>query len=208
MHILVATAFSIDCDTESALRNAYKVLCLKLGKEPSYLIINITRQHDCDVMTRVMDDIAPGLPYNGGTTCNGLSDSGFIASRDSRDSPVLSLLAIIDVDGIYVTAQQSITINITPHKAGVIAAKKMIRRHEDAMILKKKSHSKPSYIWLSTSPGCEDEVLGGIKEVFGETVPIIRGSCTDNGEWFQLSSSDDRSTTLNGLTIGACYASA
>ena len=49
----------------------------------------------------------------------------------------------------------------------------------------------PDLVWISATPGAEEEVLAGIEEVVGTDIPIIGGSAADNtvdGDWFVFSS--------------------
>ena len=72
----------------------------------------------------------------------------------------------------------------------------------------------PSFVWVSISPGIEEDVLDGIRSVIGTSVPIVGGSSADNdvkGEWFQCTSQDFRFTqslsNSNGFAMAVSYGS-
>ncbi len=65
----------------------------------------------------------------------------------------------------------------------------------------------PDLIWVSSTPGCEEEALAGIETCVGKHVPIIGGSAADDtveGNW---SVSDGDHVTGNGLTVSVLFCS-
>ena len=143
-----------------------------------------------------------------------MSERGFITSPDYT---MLGMWGVIDKDGIYVSAQAGIDEfdDITPFEVAVHAAKRLKRRFKKKQEKNVKqvdnfAPEEPGFIWMTAGPGVEEEIIRGIKVVYGDEIPIVGGSSADNnvkGEWFQISNMDGNVTGPNGFAIVACHAS-
>ncbi|WP_179379069.1 FIST signal transduction protein [Jannaschia marina] len=66
---------------------------------------------------------------------------------------------------------------------------------------------QPDLVWVSATPGAEEEVLAGIESVIGRDIPIIGGSAADNavaGGWFVYDGSE---RTEAGVVVSALFPS-
>ena len=65
----------------------------------------------------------------------------------------------------------------------------------------------PDLVWVSATPGAEEDVLAGIEDVVGEDVPIIGGSAADNsvaGDWFVF---DAVQSATSGVVVSVLFPS-
>ena len=69
----VANSFSTNADTVTALQQAVQDLVLKLGgKKINLLIVQLTCTHDGKLVEKMLDQLLPGVPYVGSTSCRGV----------------------------------------------------------------------------------------------------------------------------------------
>ena len=67
---------------------------------------------------------------------------------------------------------------------------------------------QPDLVWVSATPGSEEEVLQGIESVLGQDIPVIGGSAADNavaGDWFVF---DATSRYPSGVVVSVLFPSA
>jgi len=65
----------------------------------------------------------------------------------------------------------------------------------------------PELIWIYQAPGCEEEVIAGLRNVIGERCPILGGSAADDdidGHWSQMGPDG---VQQNGLAIAVLFPS-
>ena len=206
----VANSFSTQTNTATALTQAVKDLQLKLGGEQiSFLVVQLTSTHDGALVGKILNDLLPGVPYVGSTSCRGvMSERGWQSNAEHTCS--LGLLGIKDKAGCYAVANSSIGADQDPFEVAVQATQRLLERGKLAAAHQGTAAPcfAPSFVWCSIGPGQEERVLEGIRSVVG--CPIIGGSSADNkveGKWFQLCSEDQRYTESNGFSIGIAYSS-
>ncbi|ABV93634.1 conserved hypothetical protein [Dinoroseobacter shibae DFL 12 = DSM 16493] len=115
-------------------------------------------------------DAVPGQVH-GATSCLGAMSDGGVTDG-------VAIFAIEDPDGAYGTA-------LAPFDTDPAAAARTAT--VNALAAADRLGEKPELVWLSSTPGAEEEVLAGIEAVLGEDVPIIGGSAADDdvsGAWF------------------------
>ncbi|MCY6379628.1 FIST signal transduction protein [Hoeflea prorocentri] len=108
---------------------------------------------------------------HGATSCLGaMTQAGMVEG--------LSAFAIKDPVGAYGTALASLEDD--PRAAARDATNR-------ALMDADRIGERPEIIWVSATPGTEEDVLAGIEDVTGPEVPIIGGSAADNsvaGDWY------------------------
>jgi hypothetical protein len=186
----VATAFSLERDTTTALSQAFKELVESLGGEPTWVLVEATVLHDVPTLQAELRRLAPAAAVHGSTSCVGvMTHRGF----HTEEGLALGLLGLRDEDGAFGVSGAS--LGDDAKQAGSTAIRGAIARASRA-------GEVPSMIWLSSSPGREEEVIAGIEAVVGHGVPIVGGSAADNtvaGNW-QLFTKDERGADLVVLT--------
>ena len=112
------------------------------------------------------------VALHGATSCLGV-----MGKEGPKVENGIGAFAIWDEDGDYGTAL--LEIEGDPRQTAEQAV-------IEALAAANRPGEAPDLIWLSASPGCEEQILGGIESVVGENVPILGGSAADNsvsGEW-------------------------
>jgi len=144
-------------------------LVQKLGAhKPDFVSVHL----NCDLP---FIDIAGHLPetaaFHGSTSCLGAM------TTDGVEGGVAAFV-IEDPEGSYGSA--AYCFDGDPKRAASDAVSEALTRAD-------RIGEDPDLVWVSATPGVEEEVLAGIQSVVGSDVPIIGGSAADNsveGNWF------------------------
>ncbi|MCY4336818.1 MAG: FIST C-terminal domain-containing protein [Litoreibacter sp.] len=110
----------------------------------------------------------------------------------------IGLFAISDPDGDYGTA--CVQISDDTYAAARAATQKAISRAD-------REGEAPDLIWISITPGNEEDALKGIEDVVGSDVPIIGGSAADDTVSGRWSVSDTQDTHNAGIVVSALFCS-
>jgi len=192
----IATAYSTHSDTSQAVHACYHSLQQELGGAPSLLLVYSSVAYDLPTIQKALLELAPGVPFAGGTSCMGvMTEAGF----HSRDGMGLGLLGFSDPQGNYGIGAARIGSN--GRAAGAAAIQQAV---ESAI----RPGELPDLVWLIGTPGHEENVLQGIQDVIGKGTPIFGGSAADNtveGHWHQFTSEE---ILGDGALIVAMYPSA
>ncbi|MEM1076707.1 MAG: FIST C-terminal domain-containing protein [Pseudomonadota bacterium] len=128
---------------------------------------------------------------HGATSCMGaMSHSGVTEKA--------AIFAIDDPDGDYGTGFAEFCDD---------AAKAARDATIDALVGADHLGETPDLVWLSSTPGFEEEVIAGIESVLGAGVPIIGGSAADDslsGDWFVF---DREKMTKAGVVVSVMFPS-
>ncbi len=190
-----ASSFNTSIDTETALRTAYAELEYKLGGPPSWMAVHGTYQHSGEDIVTILETLAPGVPFQGGTSCRGvMTEEGF----HSDQGVGLGLFGIYDPEGVY--------------SVGCSEGQEFSRRTGQAAITQalniQSRPTAPALIWITCAPGDEEGLIAGIElGLNGVKVPIIGGSSADNhteGQWYQITNGE---VLYNGVVVTAMYPS-
>jgi hypothetical protein len=173
----IASAWSIEQESESAAAEAYGMLLEKLPGVPQLLLVHSSCAHDNEAVVRRLRTLAPGALLQGGTSCLGVMTEDGFHTKEARG---LGILGIYDPEGSY-------GVGICPtgdDPAG--AAKSALDR---ALVQAARPGEVPLVILITNHPGHEDLVVRAIEEHIGGNVPIIGGTSADNdmsGQWQQF----------------------
>ena len=192
-----ASAFNTSTNTVEALKNAYADLEQKLGGTPSWMTVHCTCQHSGDVITATLEEVAPGVPFQGGTSCLGImTEEGFHSDQGIS----LGLFGILDPDGIYSIGHAESKGKAYSRQAGNTAITNALTKAD-----RKKA---PTIVWITCAPGDEEAILAGVEDGLGKAnIPIIGGSSADNsveGKWYQITNNQ---TLYNGVVVTVMYPS-
>lgn len=130
---------------------------------------------------------------HGATSCLGVmnQDGPHIAGG-------LGAFAIWDADGDFGTALRP--LGDDPRGAAADAT-------QAALIQADRPGEAPDVIWLSCSPGAEEEIVAGIEDIVGTNVPILGGSAADDtveGHWQVF---DAETAEGNGVIVSVLFPS-
>ncbi|MDI3324942.1 FIST N-terminal domain-containing protein [Pontibacterium granulatum] len=111
-----------------------------------------------------------------GSSCLGVMTQTGMAQGEERG---LGLFALYDDDGAYGIG--SAPVDEDPRQAGYAAL-------ASALSDVNRAWETPDLVWCIMPPGNEEEVVAGMVDLIGASVPIIGGSVADNqisGDWVQ-----------------------
>jgi hypothetical protein len=194
--VKIASSYNVSNDTQKALKDAYADLEARLGGPPTWMAVHTTFQHPPEVVLETLKTCAPGVPFQGGTSCLGvMTEAGY----HSDNGTSMGLFGIRDPEGSYGVGHSE--RKSYPRQSGKEAI-------ADALRMAKRDVA-PAVIWITCAPGDEEEFLHGIEDgLAGKKLPaIIGGSSADNtieGKWYQIT--NDQIHT-NGVVVTAMYPS-
>ena len=156
-----------------------------LGQAPSTVILHGNRDAMFEMDTHLSN---LGFPIHGASSCLGAMNQ---TGHSTNNPNGVSAMCIFDDDGDYGTAFEPIG---DPYAAGVKATARALENAD-------RSGEAPEAVWLSVSPGDEEDVIRGIESVVGSDVPILGGSAADNdvsGSWYLFDGTHGGTTVVIG----------
>ena len=94
----IATSHSEDKSVDKAVRKAYDKIIESLGDDPNLILAFSTVEYNGDEVYRILKELAGDIPFQGGTSCVGITtEQGF----HSVDGSSFGLWAIMDEDGFF-----------------------------------------------------------------------------------------------------------
>lgn len=130
-----------------------------------------------------------------GSSCLGVMTQEGMAQDEAAG---LGIFALYDDDGAYGIG--SAIVDDDPRKAGYAAL-------EGALANVDRAWETPDLIWCIMPPGKEEDVVAGMVDLIGVSVPIIGGSVADNqirGDWVQYV---DGELHHDRVVIAVCFSS-
>lgn len=176
----IATAWTPDLQPGAVIQ-AYDRLEAQLGAAPNLLIVHCPVADNVGDMLTALHARAPQVALHGGTSCLGVMTQ---VGAHTQNGGGLALFGIVDPEGSYGVGAAIIgdTPGAAARQAINIALDRADRRGET-----------PAIVWMTSAPGCEEELIAGIAAVVGDKVPIAGGSAADNtvqGEWKQFANGE------------------
>jgi len=196
----VGYGWSVKDDPREAVREAVSSVKQKLGgKSPKYVLFFVGIGKDNvgynaeEVITELREQLGPDVQIHGGTSSLGvLTNDGFhIGEKGS-----IALMAVASEKMVFGVAGGDLQ-KFSPKELGKETIKAAIENTKKAEL--------PQIIYMTASPGVEEEILPGIEEVVGTDVPIIGGSAGDNdlsGKWWIYANGQ---IYKNGVVLTAVY---
>ena len=191
----IAVSHSRKDNPAQAAKEAFERLTAKMAVPIHMLLVYYTEALDPGIIAGTLSELAPNVPIHGGSTSQGiLTDAGFIAGRPGA----LGLLGIFDPDGQYGTAFCDYAEGA--YQAGVSAIQKSLQNAG-------RPGESPLLVWMTATPGKEEEVIAGIQSVVGPHVTILGGTAADDtisGNWSIIGNSE---TGQEGVVLSAFFPS-
>lgn len=186
----VKSAFSSESDTEIAVAEAIRAL--GRDSQPHFLIVKCAQSHSREKVLHLLGSYFE-CPLHGATSSLGVMGQ---SHGDRRTLDGIGLFAIYDAAGDFGSATVSFESDL--RTTGEIAAHKALRAAG-------RPGEIPDLIWLSSTRGDCEDVLEGVRSVFGKSVPLISGTAahgTQDGFVF-----DRSGIASNGLTLSVLFSS-
>lgn len=170
----IAVAESHEQHPARALDLAWLSLLNDLPEHPHLLLVFATVGYQIAELVEALGGLPPYVQILGSTSCQGvMTPAGF----SSEPGGNLGILGICDPDGAYGVGITDVTPDL---------AQASQRALQLAIEAAGRPGEMPDLVFVSTSPGIEEEVILGIESILGKNVPIIGGSAADNtvsGQW-------------------------
>lgn len=184
----IATSYSAIPRTNEAVSDVICKLKEKIAN-PKLLLVYLTEQYDDAVIQQALTTAFPGAQILGCTSCQGvMTDEGYFGGN------ALAVWAMSDYFGAFGSAIVS-----TRQSSYDMARQALLR----AIANSGRPGELPALIILHASPGHEEDVIRGIEDELGISVPIIGGSAADDhviGNW-KLFTHEQRSQEGVGLCV-------
>lgn len=171
-HMKIKT-FRIDTNDPRGITAALRQ-ALGDGPLPDFVALHGNADLDQDILRQTAQGTLPEGALHGATSCLGVMTQ---TGQQTAGAPGLGGFILHDPEGDYGTAMEPLA------QAPEHAAARATRR---ALHLAGRQGELPDLIWLSATPGHEEQILQGIQQVVGQNVPIIGGTAADNdltGNW-------------------------
>lgn len=121
------------------------------------------------------------------------------SDQDTEGNHHLAILQFVDLTGAYGVASRH-----SDDKTIIDDSKAAL---QEALLAANKPGELPAFIWCSPSPGLEEGLLTGIRELIGNDVPVFGGSSADNdvsGNWCMF---DGQQLIHSGFIIAVLFPS-
>lgn len=194
--ILIATAGAATPSTTEAAQDCIAQLSGKGIEAPHYLMVQCDQRHDLAKVRDAFKSRWPQVRLHAASSCLG---SMIETASLVGPAPGLCVLALCDPAGDYGTACAE--LGADPRATG----RTLIRQ---ALLHAQRAGEVPAMVWVSSVPGTEEQVIAGLHDVVGPSVPIVGGSAADNtiaGQWKVMSDGDPID---NGAVISVWFPSA
>ena len=191
----IATGWSTQKIAERAAREAMAGIVAAGDRHPDFVLCELTEDYDVEEVLALLTQTWPETPVHLATTCRGvLLRRGWTSSAGR----VLGLWSVFDAQGAFGTG--GVPLEDRPSAAAALATRQALDQAGRAGEL-------PSLIWISTAPGCEEQVLAGIESEVGTNVPILGGSTADNDVLGRWSQGTKAGTMSNGVVVSVFFPS-
>ncbi len=170
----VATATSVLAETRAAVSEIAAALGAGQAASPDFVTLHYGAARPVDDLWRHATEAFGPAALHGGSSCLGvMTRQGAACGRGDA----IGAFAIWDPAGAYGTAM--VALDGAPRQAAAEATRRALARAGRA-------GEAPDLVWLTASPGHEEAILDGIKDVIGRSALIVGGSAADNdvsGGW-------------------------
>lgn len=150
-----------------------------------------TAHVDCAVTITPSAVAALPRALHGATSCLG-------AMTHSGQTDAVAIFGISDPEGAYGTGMSRFEED--PRAAAAHATQAALKQAD-------RLGERPELVWVSATPGAEEDVVRGIEDVVGAEIPVIGGSAADNsvsGDWFIF---DGQDKLRNGVIVSVLFPS-
>lgn len=161
---------------------------------PDFVALHGSELYD---LAQLRDGLRLGgdVALHGATSCKGVMSH---ATQPAGHDQSFGVFAIWDPEGDYGTAARAL---------GEAAREQAAAAAEAALAQAGRDGEVPDLVWLSVTPGQEEAVLQGIRDVIGDDAPIVGGSAADNSVAGNWSVFDAEDILNDGVTVSVLFLS-
>jgi len=179
-----------------AVDDALALLQQKLPTAPHQIIAFFSQELDAEALRQALVFALPDTPIHACSSCGGfMTEEGLFEPQG--DDGVLGLWAICDAEGSFGSAVSTLDDPVRSAREALTEAMMQTDRVGEA----------PAMIWLTATPGQEEQVIEGLQQLVGQHVPIQGGSAGDNqvsGDWSIFT---QQASTCQGVAVSVLYPS-
>lgn len=198
-YVHAASAWATNKTEVLAMTGAFQELLTKLGGDVHFVVVGFSTGFDANVIVDLLRQLAPGVPYIGGTIARGMCDeNAWVTVNRHNDEGLVTLWGVNDPHGIYSVVHAEYSQSDAREKAFAAAKTAYARVSADI-----DPGEKPAFISVYACPLFVEQAVEGIREAIH--CPIIGGCSSDaakhreGGEssvsWIQISSSSSSDYT-------------
>lgn len=220
-YVHASSAWATNKTEALAMTGAFQELLTKLGGDVHFVVVGFSTGYSAEVIVNLLRQLAPGVPYIGGTIARGMCDeNAWVSVNRHNNEGLVTLWGVNDPHGIYSVVHAEYSQSDAHEKT--YAAAKMalacVAGHMDA-------GEKPAFVATYACPLFVEHAIDGIREAIH--CPIVGGCSSDatkHGEgevsvsWIQISSSSSSDYTKSvrdgrgdwtemGIAFALCYPS-
>lgn len=221
-YVHAASAWATNKTEVLAMTGAFQELLTKLGGDVHFVVVGFSTGFDANVIVDLLRQLAPGVPYIGGTIARGMCDeNAWVTVNRHNDEGLVTLWGVNDPHGIYSVVHAEYSQSEAREKAFAAAKTAYARVAADI-----DAGEKPAFISVYACPLYVEQAVEGIREAIH--CPIIGGCSSDaakhrdGGEssvsWIQISSSSSSDYTKSvrdgrgdwtetGIAFALCFPS-
>lgn len=198
-YVHAASAWATNKTEVLAMTGAFQELLTKLGGDVHFVVVGFSTGFDANVIVDLLRQLAPGVPYIGGTIARGMCDeNAWVTVNRHNDEGLVTLWGVNDPHGIYSVVHAEYSQSDAHEKTFAAAKTAYARVAADI-----EAGEKPAFISVYACPLFVEQAVEGIREAVH--CPIIGGCSSDaakhrdGGEstvsWIQISSSSSSDYT-------------
>ena len=191
----VATASSAHPDTAQAVADIVTALMAGRDRLPDFVSVHHGASRAAHDLWSRLGAAFGAAALHGATSCQGvMTDRGILDGTDDA----IGVFAIWNRSGAYGSAMEAF---------GTSARAAARKATQSALQRAGRPGEVPEMIWIAPSPGQEEDVLDGIKDVVGNEALIVGGSAADSrltGAWSVFSTDG---VSREGIVVSVLFPS-
>jgi len=191
----VGYGWSVKDTAREAIEEAVSMVKEKLGgKNPKYVLLWYTIAYDPAEIKNILREL-----LGADVQIQGVSSAVGVMTPDGYHVGKVGSLAILGIasDKVDIGVGGANLEEMTPREAG--------RKAIEEAISNSGKEGKPQFVYITATPGQEEEILLGIEDVIGTDVPIIGGSAGDETLSGKYSNIANDEVYKKGVVLAALY---
>lgn len=221
-NVQTASAWATSRTETQAMTQAFQELLTKLSGDVHFLVIGFSTGFDAAIVVGLLRQLAPGVPYIGGTIARGMCDeNAWVSVNRHNDEGLVTMFGINDPNGLYTVVHAEYSQSDAREKTYAAAKTALARSARDV-----DPGERPAFVAVYACPLFVEKSIDGIREAVN--APIVGGCSSDAAKqreggvmdvsWIQISSgsSSDYTKTAKdgrgdwtemGVAMALCYPS-
>ncbi len=188
----IQSAYSENPKTEAAVQDAFACLCEKLRGTPDLVIIAHGAVHTTEALAQAVKALPDGVRVFGGGACGGLMTEEQVLTGD----------AVLGMLGLRVPGLQVGIAAASQDQDMYATVQQTVQR---ALADVGRSGEIPDAVVFLSTPGSEETILTGLKDIFGPHVPFYGAGACSNLETLQSGIIGNSQVYERGLAVAVIF---